>query len=528
MLSDMSRVVEDSARGGFYLTLGNITSTIIQAISVFIIARILGSEQYGIYTISTIIPTLLLLFVDPGIDQGITKYAASLQTKGQKDRIPKLLAHGILLKTTLATAAFAACFIFADQFAIHILNRPEIAPEVTWYIQLASAMIIFQAIWTTINSAFVGLDRTQYNALTTTIQATIKGVIAPILVIIGLSITGALLGYVISLLMASLLGISLFIIKIYRPLNHSNTSNGKIAGNVKTLIRYGLPLYISILIGGFALQYQNILLSIFTTNHEIGNYKAAMNFTVIVSSLAIPIATTLLPAFSKLESNKEDVKQFLEMAIKYTSMTILPIATLLIIYSEEITQIMYGTSYELAPTFLAIYTLQFFLVGLGSIVLGSLFSGLGETRLNLRTTLANSIIVITVAPILTWFLKITGMIATIILASIVSTLYALHIARKKYELKLDARTTAKTYIVTIISALPILALQKILLTSTLIQVILGATIYLTTYLILIPTTKIITQPELEQIRTIIEKIKLLKYFAYPIFYFGEKILSKMP
>jgi len=48
MLSDMSRVVEDSARGGFYLTVGNITSTIIQALSVFIIARILGSEQYGL------------------------------------------------------------------------------------------------------------------------------------------------------------------------------------------------------------------------------------------------------------------------------------------------------------------------------------------------------------------------------------------------------------------------------------------------------------------------------------------------
>ena len=76
MLSDMSKVVEDSARGGFYLTLGNITSTIIQAISVFIIARILGSDQYGLYTISTIIPTLFLLFVN----QGITKYTASLQT----------------------------------------------------------------------------------------------------------------------------------------------------------------------------------------------------------------------------------------------------------------------------------------------------------------------------------------------------------------------------------------------------------------------------------------------------------------
>ena len=79
-----------------------------------------------------------------------------------------------------------------------------------------------------------------------------------------------------------------------------------------------------------------------------------------------------------------------------------------------------------------------------------------------------------------------------------------------------------------VSALPILALQKILLTPTLIQAILGAAIYLTTYLLLIPTTKIITRPEPKKIRTIIEKIQPLKYLAYPIFYFEEKILSRIP
>jgi len=523
MLSDMSRVVEDSARGGFYLTLGNITSAIIQAISVFIIARILGSEQYGLYTISTIIPTLLLLFVNPGIDQGITKYSASLQTKGQKDRIAKLVAHGMLFKTTLATAAFAVCFIFSDQFAVHILNRPE----ATWYIQLASAMIIFQAIWTTTNSAFIGLDKTEYNALTTTTQATVKGIVAPLLVIMGLSITGALLGYVLSLLIASLLGISLFIIKIYRPLNHSNPSNEKFSNNLRMLMKYGLPLYLSTLIGGFALQYQNILLTIFTTNHEIGNFKAAMNFTVLVSSLAIPIATTLLPAFSKLETNNRDIKEFFEMAIKYTSMTILPVATILMLYAKEIVQIMYGQGYELASTFLSIYAIQFFLVGLGQFVLGSLFNGLGETKISLKTALINSIIIIALAPILTSLLRINGMIITIILASIISILYALHIAKARFNIELNRNTTIRIYTVTAISSIPILALQRIPLTSSLIQIILGTAIYLTTYLILIPTTKIITQPELEQIRTIIERIKPLKYLAHPIFYLGEKILSKI-
>jgi len=526
MLSDMSRVVEDSARGGFYLTLGNITSTIIQAISIFIIARILGSEQYALYTISTIIPTLLLLFVNPGIDQGITKYAASLQTKGQKDRIAKLLAHGILFKTTLATAAFAVCLIFANQFSIYILNRPEI----TGYMQLASIAIIFQAIYTTISAAFVGVDRTEYNALTATIQAVIKAVAAPALVIIGLSIAGALMGSVLSFLVASLLGICFLIVKVYRPLNHSNPSTEPLSNNLRMLIRYGLPLYASALVYGFTQQYQYILLSIFTTDYEIGNFKAATNFGIIVNSLTIPIATVLLPAFSKLESKNQDIREFLRMAIKYTSMAIIPLATILILYAPGIVQIMYGEGYdwELAPAFLSTYAIQFFMVGLGSIVLGSLFSGIGETRINLKTALIHAVTIISLAPILTSLLRIYGMITAITVALIISTVYALYTAKNKYKIGLNMRTTAKIYLVALISALPILGVQRILIASTLIQVMLGTAICLTTYLILIPTTKIITQPELNQIKTIIDRIKPLKYLAQPIFYFEEKILSNIP
>jgi len=525
LLSDMSRVVEDSARGGFYLTLGNITSTIIQGISVFIIARILGSEQYGLYTISTVIPALFLLFVNPGIDQGITKYSASLRTKGKKDRIAKLLAHGLLFKTTLATAALAICLIFADQFSIY-MNRPGI----TDYLQLASIVIIFQAIYTTIGAAFVGVDRTEYSALTATIQAVVKAVAAPALVIIGLSIAGALMGSVLSFLVASLLGICFLIVKVYRPLNHSNLSTEPFSNNLRMLIRYGLPLYASALIYGFTQQYQYILLSIFTTDYEIGNFKAATNFGILVSSLTIPIATVLLPAFSKLESKNQDIREFLGMAIKYTSMAIIPLATILILDAPGIVQIMYGEGYdwELAPAFLSTYAIQFLMVGLGSIVLGSLFSGLGETKINLKIALVHAVTIIILAPIFTSFLRIYGMITAIIVALIISTSYALYTARSKYKIGLNIGTTAKIYIAAIISAVPILALQKILPTPTLLQVMLGTAIYLTTYLILIPTTKIITQPELNQIKTVIDKIQPLKYLAHPIFYFAEKILSKMP
>jgi O-antigen/teichoic acid export membrane protein len=517
----MKRVLEDSARSGFFLTLGNIISTVILAISVFIIARILGSELYGLYTISMVMLNLLLLFVDPGVNTGIIKYSASLKAKGENERVPKLLVHGLLFKTILAFIAFAVCLVFSDLFARQVLNRPE----VTWYIQLTSVIIILQTVYMTVNSVFIGLDKTEYNILTTSIQAITRAIIAPILIIMGLSIAGALTGNVLSFLLASLLGAYLFIVKIYRPLEHSNGSSENISSNLKMLIRYGFPLYLSGLMGGLTMQYRNILLAIFTSNYEIGNFQAAMNFTVLITIFATPIGTMLLPAFSKLESNGNEIKEFCNMSIKYVSMLVLPIASIVMVYAKEIIQIFYGQGYELAPNFLTMFAMEFYLVGLGAFVLGSLFSGLGKTKINLKISLVNLILIIILAPILTWLLKIYGMIISIIISDAVTWLYALKKAKSRFKVEINVETTTKIYFASVIPIIPLLALQRITLTSSLIQILLGTIVYMAMYLFLIPMTKIITQTELHEMKTVIEKTKSLKYITQPIFYFEEKIMS---
>lgn len=523
MFNSTSKVLEDSARGGFYLTLGNILSGIVSALSLIIIARILGSEQYGLYTISTVVPSLLLIFVDPGLGQGIMKFSASLRIKGEGERLGELLLHALSFKIVLGFIASAVCFAFSDQFATHIVNRPDIGG----LIRIASTLIILQTIFTTLNSIFIGVDRTEYNAVTTVAQAIAKAIIVPVLLVLGFSVAGALIGYVSSVFLASLVGGFLLIFKIYRPLNRSNSDPGRFSDNVKMLISYGFPLYIAVLIGGFAIEYRNILLSVFTSNYEIGNFQAAMNFNTIVNSISIPMATMLLPAFSKIEERKESVKEFFKISVKYTSIAVLPIAVLLMVYAKDIVQIIYGEGYELAPHLLSLYIIIYFLVGLGFNTLGSFFNGLGETKTNLKITLMSSITLIVLAPLLTYSFKIDGMVMGLILSSLVGTVYGLHVARRSFGIQVDPKMVIRVYLASVAPVLPILAMNEILFFSSILKVIVGATTYLIIYLLLIPLAKAITPAELKEIRGVLEKVKPLKYLSQPILCFEEKIMLKI-
>jgi len=497
-------------------------SLIASAASVFVITRILGPEKYGLYSISTVIPSLLLTFIDLGIGDGVIKYAASLRVKKEEARIASLVVHGLAFKIVLGLIATLACFSFSEFFAEEILKRPEISP----YVQIASTAILLQAIYTSANSVFVGIDKTEYYALLTDAQAITRALSSALLVILGLEIAGVLFGSIVGSLVASVMGI-IILYKICRSLTGNlGPSNEHFSGNLKLLVKYGFPLYLSALLSGVVLQYQNIMLAIFTSNDDLGNFKAAMNFVVLANTLAISITTALFPAFAKLESKEMDIQEFLAKTVKYTSMAILPVATLFILYAKEIVQLVYGEGYESAEVFLCMYAMQFYLVGSGQLVLRSLFNGFGETKVNLKVTLVYSAIMFPLTPILTGYLGVKGMIITILLASTISAAYALRAGKSKFKIKLDARAVTRVYLVSLVSSVPILAFQRIPLTSSPVRLLLGIAMYLSVYLLLMPMTKTITRPEMEQIRTIVEKTKPLKYIAQPFFRFVEIVLSR--
>jgi O-antigen/teichoic acid export membrane protein len=206
-------------------------------------------------------------------------------------------------------------------------------------------------------------------------------------------------------------------------------------------------------------------------------------------------------------------------------MIILPIAILLIVYAQEAVEIIYGSGFELTAYILSLYMITYLLVGLGYNTLGSFFAGIGETKTNLKITIINSITLIVLAPLLTYSLKVTGIIIALILSSLVGTMYGLYTAKKSYGVKTDSKMLMQIYFVALVPILPIFGLKWMIVYSNFLTMILGATIYFAIYLIMIPITGVITPTELEEVKKILEKIKFLNYLAKPILYCEERIFK---
>ncbi|MGB9693948.1 MAG: oligosaccharide flippase family protein [Fervidobacterium sp.] len=521
MADEMLKIAEDSTRGGFFLVIGTALSTLIVAIASIIIARFLGPELYGQYTLALVTPQLLFLFTDLGINQGIIKYAADLRQKGEGSRIIKIIEYGMLLRAAAGIGIFILNYALSDMFASLILQRPDLA----YYVKIASTSILFQVIFTTATSSFVGLDKTEYNALTANVQAISKAIISVALVLLGFSVSGAIVGHVVSYVIATIAGATLLIVML-RDLKRCDCQ--KIQNNsndLKILVSYGAPLYLSLLLTGLVPSYQSIILAFFTTDVEIGNFKAASNFIALMAVLTTPITTALLPAFSKLSlATSRKVKAFFKVANKYTTMIILPATFLIIILSGEIVQIVYGSTYQFAPVYLATYCLVYLLTGFGYLTLTSLFNGLGDTKTTLKISLITFIGITVLSPILTKNYSVQGSIVSLIIANMAGTLYSVHAGKRKLQIEFNTRSIIKVYLTSALSSIPTLILLQLAGMPNLLNIIIGGLLYLLTYVTLIPLTKTVTTSEIRKAANITQKIKPLWYITKLVFQYQQKII----
>jgi O-antigen/teichoic acid export membrane protein len=417
-LTELSDVARVSAKGSFFLFLGYSSSTIILALGSIIIARLLGPENYGLYSVALIIPSFLIALSDLGISQALIRFSAQFRAQNKQLEAGDLINTGILFKLLLSILLSLTLLL---------------APEINLLIRLASLYLIGQSIYMAINSTFIGLDRMEKSGLLMNLQAIVNVASSVLLILLGFSTSGAILGIGVSVIFASSIGLIIIFARINPELTTGNGDNIDFIPGLKMMISYGMPLYVSTLMTSLLAPYQTLILTLFASNYEIGNYKTAMNFTVLITLLSYPIATSLFPAFSKMSirEHREPIEKMFKLSVKYASLLIMPASLLIALLSREAVWLLYGPSYWLAPDYLTLYILNFLCVGLGMFVLDGFFNGQGDTKATFRMNLVNFLPAVTLAPILTPYYGVLGLIGSIIISQLLSIIYGLSLAHKK-------------------------------------------------------------------------------------------------
>jgi O-antigen/teichoic acid export membrane protein len=499
----LAETAEETVGGALFLFSGSTVATVIAALGSIIVARLLGPELYGIFSLSLVVPGFLLLFTDFGISSALTRFSAKLRAEGNHGLLASLIKDGFIFEISTTFIVLFLGLLFSDMLAALIINRPELG----FIVKIAVFFVLFSGLSSTVNSTLIGFEDMRSSALLSVTYQLARAVLTPLLIVVGFSVLGAVVGYIASNALAAALG-TLIILKHYRKLN-VRSIHSSVFPNLRMMMGYGLPLYLSSALSSILVIYRGIILAYFMSNFVIGNFGIALNFLTLLTLLSGPVATTLFPAFSKFSAEAEEAKRMFKYSVKYTAALIVPVSAFTIFMSKDLVSVIYGSSYVLAPLFLALYAITYLYAGFGSIVLGPFFQGIGETKVNLKSTIIYAIVFLPLALLLTKNYGVLGLIASILLSSLASLAYSLAVATRKFSVSVDLSSSLRVYAASAISATPLLLLTIYSPFPSLVNLFIGSAVYLMLYLTLMPLIGGTTKTDVENFRLMFRGVKLV-------------------
>jgi len=362
------------------------------------------------------------------------------------------------------------------------------------------------------------------NSLTMILQSILKAVLMPLLIILGLGTLGATTGATTAFLITGLIS-TIILLTLNKNLQKTSNDAPRTTEIMKTMLRYGLPLSISTIISGFTAQFYSFLMAIYCPDQAIGNYQVALNFAVLITFFATPITTILLPTFSKLDATKEPetLRTAFQLSVKYATLLVTPATIIIMALSQPAISTLYGDKYTLAPLYLTLYSITYLYTAIGSLSIGNLLNSQGETKTTMKLTLTTTATGIPLSLLLIPSLGIIGAITALLISGVPSLIIGLSLIKRQYGTTVDWPSSTR-----ILTASALAGAVAYLFTSQLslenwIKLIIGATLFLITYTILIPLIGAINRTDIQNLREVQKELGRVSYISTILLNIIEKL-----
>lgn len=299
-------------------------------VTLIILARALGPQRKGIYTLIILIPTVMLKLGFLGIEAANVYFIGSKKYKIE-NIVSNSLFSGILLSLILVVLFFGISYLKIFQ---NFINSNQID---LFYLWLVVFTIPFSLLLGFLRSIILGQEKIiTYNKINI-FQAIFQLIaISILLLVFKQGLFGAIITYVITVIFVTLL-VVLFIkkhTKIYFSYNK------KI---FKDLTRYGVKAYFGNLAQFLNYRLDIFLVAIFLTPVAVGYYSIAVGMAEKIWMLPGAIATVLFPRISSLKDT--EANSLTPRIVRHTFFIILIISLILAVLAKPLIVILFGSAF---------------------------------------------------------------------------------------------------------------------------------------------------------------------------------------
>ena len=325
------------------------------------LARLLGVEKFGLFTLAVTIITILMIFSRLGLDTVLLRDVASKNDAAESGYARAITNRSILIALIVSVVMGLLVVIYKVEISMTIFKKPDL--ENVLLAMLPS--LFFMTVTFLIADTLKAVKSTSNGVF-------LQNTVLPVLFLIALVVINPVHHIQDTIFVAAVYSAATLIALMYGSILYFRKTcfvKNKWKQSTSKLLKKGFPLLL-MASGGLLLSWTDVIvLGIFDSERTVGLYTAAVKISFLTSFVLVATNSIIAPKFSTLYSEKDfdGLKRLSSQSTKLMIILALPPTIMMMIFPEWILS-WFGAVFSGAAKVLMILAVgQFVNVACGSV-----------------------------------------------------------------------------------------------------------------------------------------------------------------
>ena len=314
--------------------------TIAEGLLILLLTRfLLAPDEYGLLYLALSILAIVLLFAQLGFAKSGARYVAEYR-EADPGQVPHIVRRTLRYVLVTATAVSIALVLSAESIA-RIVGEPAVAGLLV----IGAGYVLGQSVSTFAGLGFQGFNRVTMTAILRLIGAVGKPVFVVGFVLLGLGTAGAMLGFVVSSIVAAVVGLVIMfrvVLSSYAPAPNAES------GLSRRILEYSIPLTATKGANVLDKRIDIVLVGYFLSPAAVGFYTLGKQVAEFVMAPASALGFTVSPSYGerKASDNLESASRIYSETLEHTLLLYVPAAAGIVLVADPAVPLVFGVDYS--------------------------------------------------------------------------------------------------------------------------------------------------------------------------------------
>jgi O-antigen/teichoic acid export membrane protein len=484
----MSTYASKIINGSKIIVIASLLGSIFSYLLRLILARNLTPEEFGlVYSVIAILG-VAAIFVTMGLGESLVNYISKYRTKQETGKIKNIILKTSKYQFLISSTVCFLLILFSKSIAENYLGLVEARVLII----LIGISLLLSPLDIVITSIFKAYQKFYIIGLINSGKVIVLFILTALFLKYELGPFGAILPYVL----IYIFWIVILLPKVLKLIKFKQTRTKKILHVRKKIFGFGIPLLFAGLASSLLTYSDILILTSISGLAAVGFYNIAIPIASIIMIIGHTMNAVLFPFFAELWHSKQ--KKILEIGVKkintYLLLFSLPIFSLLVIFTEQIITILFGSQYLVASIAAKILLIGAIFHILGTVT-NTILKSLGKTISIAKITFIGALVNILLNLIIIRYYSYNGAAVATALSFAIMYMLSIYHVRKEMAYLFP---TKKAIVFSLSSVLCVLTvfLIKSILTNIYLKIVLGGIGGILTYIITVLIFKGITKEEI--------------------------------